>query len=174
MVQIIRSYDNPKAAAAVVNELKAANFSNVEQRSDGNGGAVVAVEPPFGMGSRAEAILSRTPAGKSGNGAAPRSTSSGTTTKSSNGATSTSNSTISSSTRLTGAPRLTGPKTTSEWLGLPTLIDSDTFVSGFPLLLRAKPFSSLSKNQNASATLIDNPAPFSTALGLPVLIKSRN
>mgnify|MGYP000848174774 FL=1 len=167
MAQIIRSFDNAKAASAAVSELKAANFTNVEQVSDGNGGTIVAVEPPFGMGSRAEAILSRVPGSKPGNGAALHS----------NGAANGHAGhgvTISSSTRLTGAPRLIGPKTTSEWLGLPTLIDSNTFVSGFPLLLRSKPFSSLSKNQNASATLIDNPAPFSTALGLPVLIKSRS
>ncbi len=168
MAQIIRSFDNAKAASAAVSELKAANFTNVEQVSDGNGGTIVAVEPPFGMGSRAEAILSRAPGSKPSNGAAPRASNGAANGHAGNGAT------ISSSTRLSGAPLLIGPKTTSEWLGLPTLIDSNTFVSGFPLLLRSKPFSSLSKNQNASATLIDNPAPFSTALGLPVLIKSRS
>jgi hypothetical protein len=161
MVQIIRTYDNPKTASAVVSELKAANFDKVEQVSDGNGGSIVAVEPPFGMASKAEAIFSRVPGGRPSNGVAHLG----------NGAAGTGS--ISSSTRLTGAPRLTDSRTTSEWIGLPTLIDSNTFVSGFPLLIGSKPFSSLAKNQNASARLIDNPAPLSSMLGLPVLIGSR-
>lgn len=33
----------------------------------------------------------------------------------------------------------TGPRTLSQWLGIPELIDSDTFFSGFPLLIRPTP-----------------------------------
>ena len=69
MAQIIRAYDNPKTAATVVSQLKAANFNQIEQISDGNGGAVVAVEPPFGLGSKAEAIFDSVPGGKKSNGA---------------------------------------------------------------------------------------------------------
>lgn len=162
MAQLVRTYDNPKAASAVVSQLKAANFNNIEQVSDGNGGSVVVVEPPFGQGSKAEAILNSQPGIKTNgaNGAAHTTRSNGF-----GGA-----SLISSSTHLSGSPRLTDSRTTSEWLGLPTLVSSDAFFSGFPLLIKSKPFSSLSKNQNGSAKLIDEPAPFSKALGLPVLL----
>jgi hypothetical protein len=174
MAQIIRAYDNPKTAATVVSQLKAANFNQIEQTSDGNGGALVAVEPPFGLGSKAEAILDSVPGGKKSNGANGVHHS---TSKAGNGVqhshgTSHGGSLISESTRLTGAPRLTNSKTTSEWIGLPTLISSDTFITGmFPLLISSKPFSSLSSNQNASATLINDPAPLSHSIGLPVLTK---
>jgi hypothetical protein len=169
MAQIIRAYDNPKTAATVVSQLKAANFNQVEQVSDGNGGAVVAVEPPFGLGSKAEAIFDSVPGGKKTNGA------NGVHHKT-NGAhhssAADSASLISESTRLTGAPRLTSSKTTSEWIGLPTLISSNTFITGiFPLVISSEPWSSLSENQNGKATLISDPAPLSHAIGLPVLTK---
>lgn len=167
MAQIIRAYDNPKTAATVVSQLKAANFNHVEQMSDGNGGAVVAVEPPFGQGSKAEAIFDSVPGGKKtngvhhGHGANGVHHGSGTTTGVS---------LMDESTRLTGAPRLTSGKTTSEWLGLPTLISSNTFITGlFPLVISSKPWSSLSAKQNGSATLIHDPAPLSHTIGLPVL-----
>jgi hypothetical protein len=182
MAQIIRAYDNPKAAATVVNQLKAANFNQIEQVSDGNGGAVVAVEPPFGQGSKAEAILDSVPGGKKSNGAngihhsngangvhhhAGRPTGVPQTSK-----TTTNVSPMDESTRLTGAPRLAKSKTTSEALGLPTLISSNTFITGiFPLLISSGPWSSLSSNQNGKATLINDPAPLSHSIGLPVLTK---
>jgi len=170
MAQIIRAYDNPKTAATVVSQLKAANFNQVEQTSDGNGGALVAVEPPFGLGSKAEAIFDSVPGGKKTNGA------NGVHHGNGNGvhhsAAAASASLISESTRLTGAPRLTSSKTTSEWIGLPTLISSDTFITGiFPLVISSEPWSSLSSNQNGKATLINDPAPLSHAIGLPVLTK---
>jgi len=170
MAQIIRAYDNPKTAATVVSQLKAANFNQIEQTSDGNGGALVAVEPPFGLGSKAEAILDSA-GGKKSNGANGVHHSKGT-----NGAyhspAAASASLISESTRLTGAPRLTNSKTTSEWIGLPTLISSDTFITGiFPLVISSEPWSSLSSNQNGKATLINDPAPLSHAIGLPVLTR---
>jgi hypothetical protein len=172
MAQIIRAYDNPKTAATVVNQLKAANFNQIEQVSDGNGGAVVSVDPPFGQGSKVEAILNSVPGGKKTNGAHRSNGAAGghhhsTSTTSTAGA-----SLISESTRLTGAPRLASSKTTSEWLGLPTLISSNTFITGiFPLLISSEPWSSLSSNQNGKATLINDPAPLSHAIGLPVLTK---
>jgi hypothetical protein len=180
MAQIIRAYDNPKTASTVVNQLKAANFNQIEQVSDGNGGAVVAVEPPFGQGSKAEAILDAALGGKKTNGAngvhhgkpngahhSSKATGTGTASKSIGGA-----SLIDESTRLTGAPRLASSKTTSEAIGLPTLISSNTFITGiFPLLISSEPWSSLSSNQNGKATLVNDPAPLSHAIGLPVLTK---
>jgi hypothetical protein len=181
MAQIIRAYDNPKTASTVVTQLKAANFNQIEQVSDGNGGAVVAVEPPFGQGSKAEAILDSVPGVKKSNGAngihhsngangahhSSKTTSTASASKSTGGA-----SLIDESTRLTGAPRLANSKTTSEAIGLPTLISSNTFITGiFPLLISSEPWSSLSSNQNGKATLINDPAPLSHAIGLPVLTK---
>ena len=80
---------------------------------------------------------------------------------------------ISSSTRLTGAPRLTESRTTFGSLGFPELTDSNFFLSSLfgPLLANSKPFSSLAASQKASAKLINDPAPFSSMLGLPVLSK---
>ncbi|MBB5045305.1 hypothetical protein HNR60_000034 [Rhodopseudomonas rhenobacensis] len=197
MAQMIRTFDNPRTASAVVAQLKAADYDDVELVSDGKGGSVVAVSAPFGRGAKAEQILNSAGPSKatngSGNGyartgnghahpdtAAPLSSAVGAPTL------------TSSSTRLTGAPRITESKTTGSWLGLPEIISSDSFFSGFPLLTRSQqafsslshsqkpfssltesqaPFSSLSENQRGSASLINDPAPFSSMLGLPVLLR---
>jgi len=196
MAQMIRTFDNPRTASAVVAQLKAADYDDVELVSDGKGGSVVAVSAPFGRGAKAEQILNSAGPSKatngSGNGyarpgnghahpdtAAPLSSAVGAPTL------------TRSSTNLTGAPRVTEARTTGSWLGLPELISSDTFFSGFPLLISSKPFSSLSysqkpfssltesqkpfsslsENQRGSASLINDPAPLSSMLGLPVLLR---
>ncbi|MDF3810993.1 MULTISPECIES: hypothetical protein [Rhodopseudomonas] len=86
-------------------------------------------------------------------------------------------------TKGSAEPRSSGPKTLSQMLGIPELIDSNTFFSGFPLLIRSRPFSSLaasqepysslSKSQEPSAEVIDDPAPLSKWIGMPVLLKGR-
>jgi hypothetical protein len=175
MTQITKLYEDTKSATAAVAELKANKFDNAELVSNGKGGSVLTVDPPFGQGGRADAILNRHGGKSYYNG------------------TGGSGSTISSSTRLTGAPRLTESRTTFGSLGFPELTSPNFFLSSIfgPLLTRSeaysslstsqepfsslassqKPFSSLASNQNGSAQLINNPAPFSSMLGLPVLIK---
>jgi len=165
MTQITRLYDDSKKAAAAVAELKAAKFDNAELVSNGKGGSMVSVDPPFGKGGQADAILNRHGPSKSVDGAH-------------SGA-----ALMSSSTRLTGAPRLTDSRTTFGSLGFPELTNPNFFISTLfgPLLTKSepysslssnqKPFSSLAANQDGSAKLINDPAPFSAMLGLPVLSK---
>jgi hypothetical protein len=177
MTQIAKLYNDTKNAAAAVAELKANKFDDAEIVSNGKGGSIVTVDPPFGQGGRADAILNRHGGQSYYNGTGGGSSSS----------------TISSSTRLTGAPRLTDSRTTFGSLGFPELTNPNFFLSTIfgPLLTSSEPysslassqkpfsslassqepFSSLASNQNGSAKLIDNPAPFSSMLGLPVLIK---
>jgi hypothetical protein len=170
-------YDDTKAASAALAELKASNFENAELVANGKAGGIVSVNPAFGQGAKAEAILNR-------HGGKPSYNGTGGTGSSS---------TIDSSTRLTGAPRLTDSRTTFGSLGFPELTSPNFFLSSIfgPLLTKSEPysslasdqrpmssltksqepFSSLASNQNGSATLINNPAPFSSMLGLPVLVK---
>ncbi|NVN88579.1 MAG: hypothetical protein HXX15_21065 [Rhodopseudomonas sp.] len=158
MTQITRSYDDSKNASAALAELKANKFDNAELVSNGKGGSVISVDPPFGRGGLADAILNRHgPSKPLHNGA-------------SHGV---SGSLLSSSTRLTGAPRLTDSRTTFGSLGFPELTNPNFFLSTLfgPLLTNSKPFSSLAASQKASAKLINDPAPFSSMLGLPVLSK---
>jgi hypothetical protein len=176
MAQIARLYEDTKAASAALAELKASKFDNAELVSNGKSGSIVSVDPAFGQGSKAEAILNR-------HGGKPTY----------NGTGGGSSAIIDSSTRLTGAPRLTDSRTTFGSLGFPELTSPNFFLSSIfgPLLTSSepysslardqrpmsslassqKPFSSLASNQNGSATLINNPAPFSSMLGLPVLVK---
>jgi hypothetical protein len=175
MTQISKMYDDPKSAAAALAELKASKFEGAELVSNGKGGSLITVDPPFGQGGRADAILNRHGGKSYYNGGGG------------------SGSTIDSSTRLTGAPRLTESRTTFGSLGFPELTSPNFFLSSIfgPLLTKSEaysslasdqrpmssltssqqPFSSLASNQNGSATLINNPAPFSAMLGLPVLVK---
>jgi hypothetical protein len=168
-------YDDTKVASAALAELKASKFDNAELIANGKSGSIVSVDPAFGQGGKAEAILNR-------HGGKPTYNGSGG-----------SSSTISSSTRLTGAPRLTESRTTFGALGFPELTSPNFFFSSIfgPLLTKSEPysslardqrpmssltksqepFSSLASNQKASATLINNPTPFSSMLGLPVLVK---
>jgi hypothetical protein len=210
MTQITRVYDSSKNATDAVTELKTRGFkdvalvtgsSNRSGRTNGagqidaitsagipmkyaeayaervqRGGAVVTVSAPFGTANTATEILNRyNPAQSPANGAGP-------------GATPVPLGTETSSYR---SGTESGSWTLSSALGIPELISSNTFFSGFPLLISSKPFSSLSRsqepfsslaasqkpfselsrNQAGSANLINSPAPLSAALGLPVLVK---
>ncbi|NEW90238.1 MULTISPECIES: hypothetical protein [Rhodopseudomonas] len=172
MTQITKVYQDAGKAQAAVAELKAASFSNAAIASTSKDGTVVTVDPPFGKGGQADAILNRHGPSRdtSGYGSA---------------------SLTDSSARLTGAPRLTDSRTTLGGI-FPELTSPNFFLSSMfgPLLAASqkpwsslassqKPWSSLAKsqdawsslasNQKASAQLINNPAPFSSMLGLPVL-----
>ncbi|KIZ48156.1 MULTISPECIES: hypothetical protein [Rhodopseudomonas] len=169
MTQITRLYDDSKNASAALAELKANNFDNAKLASNGKSGSVITVDPPFGKGGQADAILNRHGSSKPlYNGAGH------------NG----SASLLGSSTNISGAPRLTESRTTFGSLGFPELTNPNFFLSTMfgPLLIGSEPFSSLSSsqepfsslaaNQEGSAKLMDNPAPFSSMLGLPVLSRS--
>ncbi|MGX7743276.1 hypothetical protein [Rhodopseudomonas parapalustris] len=174
MTQIIKLYQDAAKAQAAVAELKAASFSNAEIVSSDKNGTVVTVDPPFGKGGQADAILNRHGATRD--------------VSSHHGS---SASLVDSSARLTGAPRLTESRTTLGAI-FPELTGPNFFLSSMfgPLLSASqkpwsslassqKPWSSLTKsqdawsslasNQKASAQLINSPAPFSSMLGLPVL-----
>lgn len=173
MTQIVKAYDDAKKAQAAVAELKAASFGNAELISSTGNGTLVSVDPPFGKGAQAEAILNRHGPTKSVPSHAGVS--------------------LSSSANLTGAPRLTDSRTTLGGI-FPELTSSNFFLSSIfgPLLSASqkpfsslaasqkpwssltssqKPFSQLAAHQNGSAKLINNPAPFSSMLGLPVLLR---
>jgi len=170
MTQIIKVYEDAGKAQAAVAELKAASFANAAIVSNGKDGTVVTVDPPFGKGGQADAILKRHGPSRDGYARSGGSL---------------------SSTNITGAPRLTDSRTTLGSI-FPELTSSNFFLSSMfgPLLSASqkpmsslaasqKPWSSLTasqdawsslaSNQKASAQLIDNPAPFSSMLGLPVL-----
>jgi hypothetical protein len=158
------------------------------------GSAIVSVRAPFGSAMRASDILDR-----HGPGAAPEigamSSRRGDVGQidatipdrtAARGAAAAAGSRASEPTasagRVSDAPRSTGPKTLSQMLGIPELIDSNTFFSGFPLLIRSTrppntkppvPDSSLPAKQKPSASLVDDPAPVSNLLGLPVLSKNQ-
>ncbi|MBI5131603.1 MAG: hypothetical protein HZA66_19370 [Rhodopseudomonas palustris] len=171
MTQIVKLYDDAKKAQAAVAELKAASFDNAELVTSKDG-SVVSVDPPFGKGGQAEAILNRHGPSKAAVSGYSR----------------------TSSANLTGAPRLTDSRTTFGGI-FPELTSPNFFLSSMfgPLLSRSqapmsslassqkpwssltssqKPFSQLAANQNGSAKLINDPAPFSSMLGLPVLLRS--
>ncbi len=190
MPQITRVFDNPSRASAALKELKASNFDDAELISNGQSNTIIAVTPPFGKGAQAEQILNR----HGGNGtAATYSAPSGSSYRGNGRAEPEAKAAplsralhvpvlTDSGTNVTGVHRLSESRTTSAALGLPELVSSDSFFSGFPLLIESgpfssltssqEPFSSLSHNQNGSASLIDNPAPLSSLLGLPVLLPS--
>jgi hypothetical protein len=171
MSQISRLFDNPKSATAAVAELKASQFKNVESVANGKGGTLVSVEAPFGMGGKAEQILNRHGPSKAA-----------TSTRSNGVGAEAAAAPLSRalhvpvltnpSTNVSGFPLTTDSRTTSAALGFPELISSNTFFSGFPLLIKSGPFSSLASSQQPSSSLIDNPAPLSSALGLPVLLRA--
>jgi hypothetical protein len=178
MTQIARIFDSSKNATEAANELKAGNFSNVRLATepvandlgDGalkNGGAVLYVELPFGRGRLAEQILDRH--GPSKPLPSQSDVSAGTRSRVDGDGKDVKAAPFSS---LLGLPVLTDPQpTTVSSLGdqrptFPTgLLKSDFYLSrlfGLPLLSPSK----------ARASLINDPAPLSTWLGLPVLLNS--
>jgi hypothetical protein len=169
MTQIIKVYDDPKKAQAALSELKAASFANAEIR-DGN---TVAVDPPYGKGGQAEAILRRIGPSRDVSAGFGRAT--------------------NSSSHWTGAPRSPDSRTTLGGI-FPELTRPDFFLTSMfgPLLTASQdafsslsasqkpwsslasnqnPMSQLASNQNGSARLINDPTPFSNMLGLPVLLR---
>lgn len=120
MAQIIKAYDDAKKAQAAVSDLKANNFTNAQFISSRDGSNLVSVDPPFGGGAQAEAILERH--GPTGNFV------------------------------LNGARR-------------PAPVDHTTALG--------RMIPELTKNQSGSANLINDPAPFSRFLGLPLLSKGK-
>jgi hypothetical protein len=164
MTEITKSYDSAKAANEAAAELKQAGFKDVNVvgaapsrygRSNG-GGATVTVEAPFGTATRATAILDKhgpsdvassdVATAPPGTGAKePESVSAPLSnvvrapvlTRSSPTSTPAAAAKASAD-PATGSTSQSGPRTISAWLGIPELISSDTFFSGFPLLIRPK------------------------------------
>jgi hypothetical protein len=202
MTQIARLFASSKNASEAANELKSANFPNIrlatQSAPDGrpghdatsslagagfstqeaalyadalkNGGAVLCVDLPFGRGRLAEQILDR-----HGPSTSVRSDSRASSSESARRVT------------APGDIKDAGAAPFSTWLRLPVLTEprplsvgslgdqrptfptgllrSDFFISrlfGLPLLIQSK----------ASASLINDPTPLSTWLGLPVLLNS--
>ncbi|MFC0238897.1 hypothetical protein [Rhodopseudomonas telluris] len=149
MAHVTRVFDSPGRAQAALDELKAQGFSNAElvPGPNGQGGTTLRLEPAFGTGLRAEEILNRharsgPPSGRSAAAAKP--------------AVAEAPPTVSPAAARSAPPEATakptpphrngshegvrtGPRTLSQLLGIPELIDSDTFFSGFPLLIRPSP-----------------------------------
>jgi hypothetical protein len=199
MTQMTRLFDIPSQAQAAFDDLKQRRFEQVElllptgirERRPGDdliarlqragidsaraeacadavrrGSAVVAVRAPFGSAKLAAAILDRHAPDASPQPVSTPPRASGDT---------------ESPSRPTAARRSSGPKTLSQMLGIPELIASNTFFSGFPLLIRSRPLPSprrqvpdSSRPAKQTATRIDDPAPASNWLGLPVLSKNRD
>jgi hypothetical protein len=166
MTVIIKVYEGGAKAQAAVAELKAASFDNATIVSTGKDGTVVQVDPAFGKGGQADAILNRhSPlrdashkAGSSllGSSGMPRPFES----------------------RTTFGGELTGPNFFLSSIFGPLLSSSQAPWSSLAasqkpwssLTRSQKPWSSLANNQNGSAKLIHNSTLFSSYLGLPVLI----
>ena len=153
MTQITRTFDSAAQAKAAVAELKQRGFNRVElvevpdRRGPSGGGAVVRVEPPFGSALAATGILDRHSGNRASaaSPAAPPPAQPAKTDLQSAPAPSRPTATAATTTAAPARPALPqerreelrgGPRTVSEWLGIPVLIDSNTFFSGFPLLLR--------------------------------------
>lgn len=166
MTVIVKVYEDAAKAQAAVSELKAASFDNAAIVSTGKDGTVVQVDPAYGKGGQADAILNRHGplrdtshyAGSSmlGSSGAPRQFGSRTTF----GGELTSPNFFMSS--------MFGPLMSSSQAPWSSLAASQKPWSS--LARSQKPWSSLAKNQNGSAKLIDNATLFSSLLGLPVLI----
>ncbi|RED38400.1 hypothetical protein BJ123_104151 [Rhodopseudomonas thermotolerans] len=155
MTQITRTFDSAAQAKTALAELKQRGFHQVElielpdRRGPNGGGAVVRVEPPFGSALAATAILDRHGGKESAPGAAnpepaasPLQQPAKADTQPLSGGAKQAPSPAKTAAPRTAAPQerrqelRSGPSTLSEWLGIPVLIDSNTYFSGFPLLLR--------------------------------------
>ncbi|NEV78317.1 hypothetical protein DYI24_14840 [Rhodopseudomonas sp. BR0C11] len=156
MTQITRTFDSATQAKAAVAELKQRGFNQVElvevpdRRGPSGGGAVVRVEPPFGSALVASGILERHGGKEAGatstaGSAAPAPAQPAKTEAqpAPDPAAQAVKSAPAASPARPAPPQArreelrSGPRTVSEWLGIPLLINSNTFFSGFPLLLRA-------------------------------------
>ena len=172
MAQITKTYDRAEGAAAAVSELRNNDFTNVsvvsndDTGTDGSPGVasakigvtVVSVEAPTEAAPEVAAILNR-------------------------------HGPHSERATVTGEPRSSRPEagftgTASAALGVPELVGSDLFYSGYPHLIdNPTPLSSslgvpalVSSESFYSGYphLIDNPTPLSTSLGVPALMSSES
>jgi|GEM_PF-6218501 len=154
MTQITRVFDNPGRARAALDELKAQRFDSAEMVAgpEGRGQTLLRVEAPFGTAIRVEEILDRhanagTPAPTAAaakpavttappQAAQPPSRLPAAKTEP---AKSPSAEPAAPARKLDVDRVASRPRTLSQILGIPELIDSDTFFSGFPLLIRPAP-----------------------------------
>ncbi|MBI5128009.1 MAG: hypothetical protein HZA66_01080 [Rhodopseudomonas palustris] len=160
MTQITRVFDNPSRANAALDELRSRGFTNAEliAGAEGRGKTTLQVEAPFGTAVRVEQILKRhangspgaapTPAAATAKPAivtAPTPPQPPNASPPSRLAATKPEPATPQPARTAAAPRngsdaiRRGPRTLSQLLGIPELIDSDTFFSGFPLLIRPTP-----------------------------------
>lgn len=143
MAQIIRVFPTPGAAQAACDELTRSGFTSVEtvevpdrrERGSRDNSAVVRVEAPFLTALKATAILER----NGGKEAGPQAILPSTDQPTERPATPVNGTPAAASPLPRDAELRTGPRTLSSLLGIPELISSDTFFSGFPLLIRPKP-----------------------------------
>ncbi|MGX7741618.1 hypothetical protein [Rhodopseudomonas parapalustris] len=146
MTQITRTFDSAAQAKAAIAELKQRGFQRVEliEASDRRGGAAVRVEPPFGSALAATAILDRHSGKQATTAPAPPAPPAKAEVQPARESARPIAPPVAPAASPAPAPLparreelRSGPRTVSEWLGIPVLIDSDTFFSGFPLLLRS-------------------------------------
>jgi hypothetical protein len=166
MTVIVKVYEDVGKARAAVAELKAASFEDAAVVSTGKDGTVVQVDPAFGKGGQADAILNRHGPRRD----TARYSDSSIFGKSDAAGLRESRTTFS--VELTRpdffASSVFGPLLASSQKSKTSLTASQRPLSS--LTKSQKPWSSLASNQNGSAQLIDNPTLFSAYVGLPVLI----
>lgn len=146
MAQITRVFDSPGRAQAARDDLKAQGFSNAElaPAAEGQGRTTLRLDAPFGTGLKAETILDRHAHANGSAAAAPQPA----TAKLSEPAVAQAKAApppeppakpVASKRNGPHDGVRKRPRTLSQMLGIPELIDSDTFFSGFPLLIRPTP-----------------------------------
>ncbi|WP_022723312.1 hypothetical protein [Rhodopseudomonas sp. B29] len=142
MAQIIRVFPNQGSAEAAVAELTRGGFAGAEiigtqdNRGARGGFPAVRVDAPFGTALRVTAILERNGGTEAGPQPATTAASVGQSTARPAAPT---NGAATAQPQRRDAELRTGPRTLSAMLGIPELISSDTYFSGFPLLIRPKP-----------------------------------
>ncbi|WP_175557731.1 hypothetical protein [Rhodopseudomonas pseudopalustris] len=157
-------FDNPGRARAALDELKAQRFDSAEMVAgpEGRGQTLLRVEAPFGTAIRVEEILDRhanagtpAPAAAAAKPAVTTAPPQAAQPPSRLPAAKTEPAKSPSAKLPSAEPRSaepgaparnvadgggnSRPRTLSQILGIPELIDSDTFFSGFPLLIRPAP-----------------------------------
>jgi len=157
MTQITRVFDNPSRANAALDELRSRGFASAElMAGEGRGKTTLRVEAPFGTAVRVEQILKRHANGGQATAPAPAAAAAKPAVVTAppqppNGsppsrlAMAKPDPATPQPAKTSAAPRNGSdatrrrPRTLSQLLGIPELIDSDTFFSGFPLLIRPTP-----------------------------------
>ncbi|MGP9814362.1 hypothetical protein ACTZWT_22860 [Rhodopseudomonas sp. NSM] len=168
MTQISRVFDNPGRANAALDDLKARGFGKAELAAgpEGRGKTLLRVDAPFGTAVQVEDILDRHAKGtaRGANGAAPVPAAAakpaapssrpavavaptppqagsqlGRPAAPAGGGTPAAKPQVAQPSASARDGARSGPRTLSQLLGIPELIDSNTFFSGFPLLIRPAP-----------------------------------